>query len=368
MSSIFKFLNRIFQKSKIYLLIIFFYIYCNNSKSLVLPAKTTFYENKISLEHYKSGIEEIYDNEEEIYNHKKIIIFLHGLATNEEVPDRVANFNKMRKILIKRFQDKNLSFYTVPIYNSSTIDIRSNSTEIYNKIVKKIKGSNYELILIGHSLGGFFAYSIYQKYKKKLDIKGILTIGTPWDGVYLSKAKSESNSLLLNMVINQLEKKFAPCDPAIIDVSINSVFLNWVKSTISNVDIPMCLIGGKSNYMKNLFKTRIFSKGLSGAIFSATGNFEKKLLGSNENDGMVPISSQIAKELKIKAKRVVVKSPTLHHNLIREIVIESFEKLLKPLNLKKSLSEIKEIESEPQELNSDEVIKEVGNFIEECYF
>lgn len=112
---------------------------------------------------------------------------------------KVARFNNFRTLEASPFDTKRHSFYKDLFalidayamknynYHIGLGSVESQTKAAYKNFFKILKQGN-PLVLCGHSQGGMIAINFYNRYKNVFNIKGIITLSTPLNGVTLYSA------------------------------------------------------------------------------------------------------------------------------------------------------------------------------------
>eukprot|EP00540_Astrosyne_radiata_P007800 CAMPEP_0116863928 /NCGR_PEP_ID=MMETSP0418-20121206/24520_1 /TAXON_ID=1158023 /ORGANISM="Astrosyne radiata, Strain 13vi08-1A" /LENGTH=245 /DNA_ID=CAMNT_0004499055 /DNA_START=2165 /DNA_END=2902 /DNA_ORIENTATION=- len=152
------------------------------------------------------------------------------------------------------------------------------------------------LLLVGYSQGGLKAYWLSQKYRQKLNIKGIVAIGTPWEGTPLLTDESRrSLQVMLSFsalgvqepLKRQLTRWLSPGRKGVDDLKPGSNFLKTVQKSLKNDSIPIFAIAGKTPALNKL------------APFAP---LVQNFLGETDNDLLVPVDSQLANNINVNTE------------------------------------------------------------------
>ncbi len=253
--------------------------------------KTISQKNKtINSIRYQSNIQNV------------LVVIIHGLTSDNDFYFSKKNFKKIINCLKNKFRNmsnKKLRILFVTIDNSVNTHINIQSKIAYNKIrkymCKKMISRDINIICIGHSAGGLVCYELYKNNLSKLNIKGILTLNTPWLGTKLSYnyAKCKNIKKPFKILLNSINVDYNYKKAGIRDVTCGSPFLKWVRKSITSCKIPIWALGGNTQYFKNCFSISPLRK-----IMFKTNNPEKELFGTLKHDGVVPLKSQMGISLK----------------------------------------------------------------------
>ena len=103
---------------------------------------------------------------------EKIVLFIHGFLGSPE------HFEKFIELVPKEYGIYNVLLYghggTVKDFSSASMEIWKSQIE---KILKELEEKYKEIIIVSHSMGTLFSYSLAIKYPEK--IKAMLLLGTP---------------------------------------------------------------------------------------------------------------------------------------------------------------------------------------------
>ncbi|OJW72134.1 MAG: hypothetical protein BGO68_04555 [Candidatus Amoebophilus sp. 36-38] len=262
---------------------------------------------------------------------KKIIYILNALWPGMQ------EFNNLKNLLSTAFEDEGLNIEVKSLNTASRAtseqDITQQASEALEKIKRQVGEENHEVILIGHSQGGLRGAKILflnvQK-RRPLNIKGLITLGTPWEGApAASITKTSVQSFLQKRSVNYIlagatymhpataeltndgsinilfDQYFPTHEPGVEDMVPNSDFLQDLASNLAHNSTPILAIAGDNinvegyidysaveieaytSYLKsipsgclNLLYTRIFTGGWW-----------------IEHDMMVPLYSQLAQNI-----------------------------------------------------------------------
>ncbi len=251
-----------------------------------------------------------------------LIVLFHGLGNN------AASFNTMKHQLVKSFSDDAvLSLMSTEGMNSINFSIKQqaemNFKELSSNHLKDL--SHRPMLLVGHSQGGLRAYAFMKQYEHCFNIKGLVTIDTPWEGapgarvdtamlmkglkgpvlsdlrklsLSLGYAKTTlEKQLMLSVAANQ---SVCLC-PGGKDLIEHSPFLFQVGEWISNEKKPILAIGGGGGDFRALLpgkKTHKLEHLNKIYTFWVVG--EK---GLDKHDMQVPLYSQHAVHIAPKSMK-----------------------------------------------------------------
>ncbi|MCP3659292.1 MAG: hypothetical protein GY830_02820 [Bacteroidetes bacterium] len=354
------------------LLILILILYCTDKKNEDNTIQT-IQNRHIAGNKQKSNITENKNqnsnfNIKSEYNNKLIIVIIHGLIAKQDLKHSKKNFFKLIRKIRNKFYGRNIEIKLIEIGETVDMHIYQQSKVVYIKLKKYFKENNInpksKIIAIGHSAGGLVSYELYKKYNKRLNIRGIVTISCPWRGTKLASSKRDMK-MPLKLLLGKYKKIYNCRKKGIRDVTPNSKFLKWVEETIGTVKIPIWAIGGKSDYY-----TKIFSTSLIKSICFKEKATERSFFGSRDHDGVVPLNSQLGKDLK-NIRPFEIEEPINHSKDLKTSLskyamkaVNIFDKII-PEKIKKELIDI-QYENAITESNS--TIKIVLKFIQKYGF
>ncbi len=371
------------KRNIIKLIFIVFIIYCTKEKkenetinNKIISKKNTSLKSTLKQKKEIAGTTTLKNNNNNIKNFnnsqgkkKVLVIMLHGLIAKKDIRYSKKNFTKIRKILRETYYNKNLKQLFIEIGDTVDMHIYDQAKTVYKKIRNYYKKNKIKpktrVIFIGHSAGGLVSYELYKKYNKKLNIKGIVTISCPWKGTNLANNHKEMK-LPLKILLGEFNKTYDNKKCGIRDVSPNSKFLKWVKTTIKNCKIPIWAIGGNTNYYSKIFSIKF----LKFLCFKERCT-EKSFFGADKHDGVVPLDSQLGKGLE-NIKSIEIKKERVNHSL--DIKTELSKYSTKAINLLGNLfpyqmkKKLKAITYEKAITESDIVINNILKFINKYGF
>ncbi len=111
----------------------------------------------------------------------KIILILNGLWQNVDI------FNDTIERLSTAFEKDGMQVQINKVVELQTSErsITDQANYAFSKIQEYYSGPGYEIILVGHSQGGLRGAKILalnQEANNPLNIKGLITLATPWEG------------------------------------------------------------------------------------------------------------------------------------------------------------------------------------------
>ncbi|MGI2298833.1 esterase/lipase family protein [Candidatus Cardinium hertigii] len=278
-----------------------------------------------------------------------LIILFHGLGNH------AASFNTMKKKLEQAFPTGSVVALTsVEGIKSISASIEEQSAINFKELSTKVKDlEQRSIILIGHSQGGLRAYAFLRQYRH-LNIKGLVALAAPWEGVPGARVDAEMLSHHLSVpVLNDLRKLsldlgYPETDlekrliltiqdnqalclcPGGKDLIEGSAFLCKVKKSLPNVSVPILAIGGGQTDFSTLLtnRRRHRFKALNDMYtFFVVG--EKQL--NQYHDMQIPLYSQHALNMlpksKCNFKRVLIKD-AFHSTHVLAIPVPKYKAIL----------------------------------------
>lgn len=276
----------------------------------------------------------------------KIVIFFNGLWQDK---DSVNSFMQNLSTALK-VESLSVRLHQVVEVETSKISIENQARDAFLNIKKYYGGRKYEIILIGYSQGGLRAahlLTLNQQANNPLNIKGLITLATPWEGApiatitpdyvkrflqkkpvqaFLTLVKNTSD-VQIEDLIQTAQKQFFdeqhyPTDqPGVQDMVPQSSFLKNTKADINDNRIPILAIAGKYNHIEELFRV-----GLGGSSnyanhmsklspFIISSFYARVFIGSREHDMVVPVESQLAKHFTCPYIKRVLIEDAIHDEL-----------------------------------------------------
>ena len=204
---------------------------------------------------------------------KKAIIILHGLwATG-------ANFEGLQRRLQAKLPT-DIEVIIIPEPETASLSIAQQVERLRDALLARGLGKeHYELILLGHSQGGLRGYKLYQEFGEQFDIKGLITMSTPWGGVppaaitkekvngYLNSPAAyyflgtvdyfwPSSRKLISEFVDKFFEKFSTHGPGVQDLVPNSAFLQELAASLKkNPPLPILAIAGSSDHFAEILLT-----------------------------------------------------------------------------------------------------------------
>lgn len=268
---------------------------------------------------------------------KKVIILMHGLNCPEGLKILENNFKGS-------FSGQGYEIIRICRYNSCNLTVTQQADETYKKILSELnsRGINKKspMMLLGSSHGGLVACELYNNYKTRLDIIGIVGDHTPWEGapgvkpidqhVINLEANIKSLGVLVPQLLGGLDLSKLSFKNALTvylgacagdDLDPNGEFITKIKSTLLDIDIPVLAIGGTvepihglleliqfffqgTGISINLKQALMYIKNVSSSSNEASSLIAglesqyTRIIGHTENDAFLPLSSQMAESIQ----------------------------------------------------------------------
>jgi len=361
-----RFLNRC--KFKIHLLLLFSFIAIFSSLACTGEQSKNSYTQTTSVDdEAKSNVQK-----------KNVVVLLHGLNAPNDLEKLQTELGGALS------NDKSYEILRLERYNSSKVPISTQADEMYLKIRQNLSekelDENSSIVLLGDSQGGLVAAEIYRLYNEKLNIVGIIGNHTPWLGapsVVAPDNKLNELEQTIKPILNNIGDKLdipginisqftnqlgqdnlknilaSYLGVASNDLDPQGQCIKNIKNTLNNINIPVLAIGGHIpfwdgvEYMINFFASDTHLN-INGAeiikliqnmkvndpsiapliqlLMDNIANQFTSVMGNEQNDLMVPLSSQIMREINnSKIKKVIIENYhhfygiTNHNNLVHAI-------------------------------------------------
>jgi len=260
---------------------------------------------------------------------QKVLVIFNGLWQSIEA------FQITQDSLKSAFLKQNWHIIIATIAENVTDDksIEQQAADAFITLKNSYAASQYELILLGHSQGGLRAAQILTLNKQTgnpLDIKGLVTTATPWEGApaatitkqtvnnyfstlpanfFLTSAKyiypasvHLSNTIEVNRFFDQ---NFPTHKPGITDLVPGSSFLVKIANNLMDSRLPILAIAGSNGDLKTLLlrsglhtQYNIHPYFLHALPLNST--YRHIFAGGlrQEHDMVVPLSSQLASNIR----------------------------------------------------------------------
>jgi hypothetical protein len=299
---------------------------------------------------------------------KNVIVLFHGLDSHDN--------EEMREFAQKLNSDfSDALVINLNRYNSSSRTINNQAEETYQALKKELWKYNVKehsipnVILIGDSQGGVLALEVFRAYKQrcientkapskdhlKIKIVGIITHHSPLEGVTLIRdntlnglTTALNNPLTCLTITNIANISFLSSTATFLstagdqlanyanaagvqDLDSHSTCITYVRSTLEKATIPILAIGGTVAPMEGIHALVLKKTSNNSAVttndLNATastvkliridipGQVNHMITGSSvgEHDGLIPLSSQLAANIKARnLKRICLPGPQHH--------------------------------------------------------
>ncbi|OJW67034.1 MAG: hypothetical protein BGO68_00455 [Candidatus Amoebophilus sp. 36-38] len=241
------------------------------------------------------------------------IVLIHGLENYGELEE-------MRTKLASDFS--NAIVVDLNRTNSNTSSISQQAEDAFKEL-QRLNIVDKEIILIGDSQGGLLGWELYDSYKDQLKVKLLITNHTPWEGAPLAKAtveiieriKSELR-LFGNVLGTTMEKllfgkmfgQSVSIGSGVTDLIPNSSYLQKVRSNLLHAEIPIVAIGGTIDAISGFailvdlnpegikVQMRLYGVDLN-TVNNIIEPIFSEIIGHQENDAVIPLDSQLAKNI-----------------------------------------------------------------------
>ena len=301
-------------------------------------------------------------------DNKPLIVLFHGLGGN------VSSFKILQEALEHEFGKGSVVALDYITQEQTVLyTIKEQSNKCFNKLSEeKLDLQNRPTLLIGHSQGGLRAYKMFHAYKDNLNVKGIITLATPWEGAPVLDTIERLNqsdpdtgiknealyaSYFTPPVVNDMRRlSYSMGQPAEwieqqlvsklknvqvlpvyvggYDLQPGSVFLQWIQDTLPEEELPILAIGGALSDFKNFIpKDSIYESSYDFKDLNAA--WDKIIVGKEnidflyKHDMIVPLYSQLAWHITDKEnfKRKIIED-AMHDQLLNNFPIEPSKSIL----------------------------------------
>lgn len=249
-------------------------------------------------------------------NTNPLIVLFHGLGSNASC------FKSLKEALKQSFPTASVVALTrVEGIMTHICSIKEQANSSFNELLDNIPDLQHRpTLLIGHSQGGLRAYKMFDLHKGELNVKGIITLATPWEGApalsadeklfgeffrspilddmrRLSSGLGQSIDWVEAYLTSKLQElKDGSSADGCNDLKPRSDFLNWAKDALPSETIPILAVGGGQSDFSVLLTQE------SNDDFQALGNaWTKVIVGKKDptqiHDMVVPLSSQLARNI-----------------------------------------------------------------------
>ena len=203
---------------------------------------------------------------------QKAIVLLHGLGAKGT---HLKNTGRQLQVMLPN--DIEIISLTEP--ETASQSITQQAARLKEALLaKEINRESHELILLGHSQGGLRGYKFYQEFGEQFDIKGLITMGTPWEGVFTATITKEkvnaylnspaayyflgtveyfwpNSKKLLSEFVDNFFAKFSTHEPGVQDLVPNSRLLQQIATLLGASQLPILAIAGSGDDLKKILLT-----------------------------------------------------------------------------------------------------------------
>ncbi|MEN0016093.1 MAG: hypothetical protein AAF706_00535 [Bacteroidota bacterium] len=257
------------------------------------------------------------NTEESMPSKRKAVILLHGLWSDASC------LHKTEHNLRARLTD-DIELCSLTERATSAISISEQAARLRSMLLTRgMQRQRYQLIFLGQSQGGLRAYAFWQQFSSEFDIRGLITVGTPWQGAPAAtltkhKVKAWLNSTIGHCLLHLVSyyypnvtqdltptwvdthfDRYLPThEPGVQDLAPNSLFLRHVTGSLSESQLPILATGGTNgDVYKVLPENNAYTGYLRRLPTSAlNAAYAQLIIGGvwEKHDMMVPLSSQLA--------------------------------------------------------------------------
>ena len=249
-----------------------------------------------------------------VANKEEVIVLLHGIGSNAK------SFEVLQEKLETAFPFTQVIALTSSEGPKSVLaSIEDQATAAFIELQEKIKNlTDSSILIIGQSQGAMRGYKFLKKHADKLNIKGLITLGAPWEGAegarmtpfmlekqLTQEVKNELELLSTSMGYEpehletnlklEVQQNQAMCAfPGASDLIVGSNFLKQVAQDLQNIKIPILSIASEQSELEALSPN---STQLKGKLKSLNKLYAWFVAGKHTNrrhDMMVPLYSQHA--------------------------------------------------------------------------
>ncbi|HLP34596.1 MAG TPA: hypothetical protein VK133_01220 [Amoebophilaceae bacterium] len=257
-------------------------------------------------------------------HNKPLFVLFHGLCNN------TASFTRLQSRLQKAFPAATVvALSCVEGPESLALSIEEQAQKCFQELVQKVENAaTRPIILIGYSQGGMRAYAFLQQCRTQLNVKGLVGLATPWEGVpgarvdekmlsehltdavetdlqILSTSLGHPADELKERLVLEIRTNQMICQyPGAQDLIIGSPFLSNVQQMLPKEPVAILAIaGGQSDFGALLAPKRVRHsfKALNQLYAFFTTGHKRRV--NTSHDMWIPCDSQLAKTIVIKRKR-----------------------------------------------------------------
>ena len=223
------------------------------------------------------------------------VIMVHGLWS-----DRSA-FTELENVLDSNAYYPNVLTLRVDYNSSNSLGFNANSGIVPNNInamIMACRNNNFSMgkvDVIGHSMGGILAREYIQSQNYKYDIHKLITINTPHSGTQVANfLKNPSYSVVADILTFYDKNCF---NGAVDDLKSNSIpisdlYSNGLNSNYSTIGSHSIVTEQPLYFPIFSWASLLLDQAAIAATFVSVDNFITSLYQGENNDLIVPISSQ----------------------------------------------------------------------------
>lgn len=198
-------------------------------------------------------------------DNRPVVLLFHGMGS------KPIAFHRLKQHLEKAFPLTTvIALEAVEGKKSLKLSVKAQAKACFKEVQRKVLDLHQRnIVLIGHSQGGLRAYVFLTAFKSQLNIKGLITLAAPWEGVPGAKVNKamldkglteavlkdvEALSFMLGythkeVLVKQLyleikKNQWMQWFPGAKDLTVNSKFLKEVARCLAKEDKPIVAIAG----------------------------------------------------------------------------------------------------------------------------
>ncbi len=296
---------------------------------------------------------------------KVLIVMVYGLVFTKDSKLGNLALKTVENDLKKTCPNSNIKFLYIKLPKSVNLSLIKQGELIYNQIRDYVNANpnmkEARMIFIGHCTGGMASYETCKLIKNKYNVVGIISAGTPWEGADILVNRHKELTWVFNLTLGLPYLLFYREDKSSIqEIKPESCYLKSLKDSLNNSKIPIWAIGGRTDYYKQFFKTRL------GKAFIRKNATEEKVFGSCDHDGVITLKSQIGINCP-GILSVPLKENSNHTPGSKLVIVNSMNKIIKLLGFSFSKEDKKRmvsIKSEPSIIETKVYSCLVKKFVE----
>lgn len=255
---------------------------------------------------------------------EQLFVLFHGLCHNAD------SFQDLQRRLQKALPTATvLALSCVEGKGSLSFSIEEQAKMCFQELMEKVEhAAQKSIILIGHSQGGMRAYAFLKQYRSQLNVKGLVSLATPWEGApgarvdekmlsenltdaveadlqQLSTHLGHPTDALKTRLVLEIQNNQMMCQyPGAKDLIIGSPFLSNVQQMLPQEPVAILAIAGGQSDFGALFAPKGVSHSFEALnqlyAFFTTGN--KRGVNAS-HDMWIPCASQLAQTIVKKRKK-----------------------------------------------------------------